>query len=176
VKHNFAPWFYPFYVSLSANHLWISLPNLQLFATIAQQLAVVGVGVTYHRDLGLSVALQSLVFVAFNKVITAQYFVWYGSLLPLAFFYGEPSLRLCLAWVAGEVRASFLVRFDLVAPIPGCSGLQIHWLFWAYQLELRGHGVFVGVWLASVMFFVAHIAVVLHIIRRYRQHHKSKVE
>jgi phosphatidylinositol glycan class M len=40
-------------------------------------------GVTLYFDLFLVMFIQTTVFVMFNKVITAQYFLWYITLLPM---------------------------------------------------------------------------------------------
>jgi phosphatidylinositol glycan class M len=61
--------------------------------------------------------------VALNKVVTAQYFVWYLSLLPLVL----PALaaQRAVSWGArGAGGAAWVAA-------------QLHWLAWAYQLEMR---------------------------------------
>lgn len=58
-----------------------------------------------------------------NKVVTAQYFVWYLCLLPLAL----PALAAQTA-----VPAAALVGGGAV-----WVAAQLHWLGWAYQLEMK---------------------------------------
>ena len=65
----------------------LALARAALAALVAAgpQVAVVAaLGVVAARDLPAALFLQTLGFVAFNAVVTAQYFVWYFSLAPLA--------------------------------------------------------------------------------------------
>jgi len=39
-------------------------------------------GVAFHYDVFFAIVIQTWAFVAFNKVMTAQYFLWYMSLMP----------------------------------------------------------------------------------------------
>ena len=85
-RHNFAPWFLPTYLSLSpagttvaagTGAAAVAASTLRWLATLPQLAATFGVGVAFYRDPPFCVFLQTLVFVAFNRVSTAQYFVWY---------------------------------------------------------------------------------------------------
>ncbi len=71
------------------------------------QLSVVGgLGIAFSADLCLCMTLQTIAFVAFNKVITAQYFMWYIGLLPLALCRFRLSWKLMLAWLLAEVHST----------------------------------------------------------------------
>ncbi|EER13426.1 hypothetical protein Pmar_PMAR026095, partial [Perkinsus marinus ATCC 50983] len=93
-------------------------------------------------------------FVAFNKVCTAQYFVWYLALLPLALGQLKPTvsktwlLALGVLWLSTE-------------------GL---WLFFAYELEFEGKNTFIELFGASTLFFAAHIAIACTFIANYDWH------
>ena len=70
-RHNFSIYAYWIYLGRESASLAGPLAS-------AVQLSAVGVvGWRYaHEDLALGLFLQTLVFVAFNKVVTAQYFMW----------------------------------------------------------------------------------------------------
>jgi phosphatidylinositol glycan class M len=89
-------------------------------------------------------ALQTMVFVAYNKVITAQYFTWYMCFLPL-----------CIVELKAVPPAHLLI-----AAIGWTAALGA-WLGMAYQLEFQGANTFLGLWAASLAFHVMNVAVVL---------------
>jgi phosphatidylinositol glycan class M len=111
------------------------LPQLVLFALIVLRFA--------PGNLPVCLLLQTMVFVAYNKVITAQYFTWYMCLLPLAM----PSLCYIpkhVAAIAGVVWGA-------------ATG---YWLYTAYLLEFAGQDNFVPVWVASLVFHWASAALI----------------
>mmetsp|Transcript_114074 Transcript_114074/g.333421 ORF Transcript_114074/g.333421 Transcript_114074/m.333421 type:complete len:426 (-) Transcript_114074:203-1480(-) len=128
-RHNFSVYFYPL--------RWF--PALAQLSTIPQLAACAVVGWTRGRaPLARAMLLQTLCFVALNRVVTAQYFVWWLSLLPPAFPWLIRDWRLVsalLLWAAGEV----------------------HWLCWAYFLEFREWPIAWLVWLASCAFLLAEV-------------------
>jgi phosphatidylinositol glycan class M len=95
--------------------------------------------------------LQATAFVALNKVCTAQYFVWYLSLLPLAL----PSTL-----AAGERH-----RRSAAALACGWAGSCGAWLWLAYRLEFSGTGSYTQVWLGSLCFLAANGALLCSMIR-----------
>lgn len=49
---------------------------------IPQWSIVILAGFAFHYDIFFAIVMQTWAFVAFNKVMTAQYFLWYMSLMP----------------------------------------------------------------------------------------------
>jgi phosphatidylinositol glycan class M len=126
-------------LAVLAPKLILFLPQLVLFAVIVYLYA--------PRNLPVCLLLQTMVFVAYNKVITAQYFTWYLCLLPLA----APSLRHIPLHVA-VMTAVFWVA------------ALAYWLYQAYHLEFVGQDRFVAVWQASLLFHWANIAAIAVIL------------
>jgi len=150
-QHNFSVYFYP--TALFLEDKSGLFPNIARFAALPQFALCFWLGWS-EADLGPSVAplLQAIALVATNKVLTAQYFVWWWAMLPLAL----PWLswrrwafgRSLLLWAVGEV----------------------HWLLWAYLLEFRRWPVRPGVWGASCAFLAAHLWLLSEIRHSARLH------
>ena len=95
-----------------------------------------------------------MVLVAFNKVCTAQYFVWWLALLPLVL----PSSELLLR--ANWPRATALGGLWL-------GGMAL-WLGCAYELEFNGRACFLQVWGAGLAFLGANVAALCALIGWHR--------
>ncbi len=78
-----------------------------VMAFIPQVILLVCYTVKYYKDIPFCIFLQTLTFVAFNKVCTVQYFVWYFSLLPLVLPHSTLKLwqgfSMILVWFAAQV-------------------------------------------------------------------------
>jgi len=149
-KHNFSIYFWP----LQLFPDWASV--IGRFAFVPQALAVVWSGASLVQyDLPFACMIQTMLFVTFNKVITAQYFVWYLTLLPVAKF-GQltqrKALSLAMKWTAS------------------CG----NWLFWAWLLEFKKLPVSPIVWLSSVLFFVVNLHLVSQTSKFTRERTKSE--
>ena len=59
--------------------------GLNLITFLPQVILLVVVSLKFNKihDINFAMFCQTLIFVTFNKVVTAQYFLWYFSLLPL---------------------------------------------------------------------------------------------
>uniref|UniRef100_A0ACD5Z2L3 Uncharacterized protein n=1 Tax=Avena sativa TaxID=4498 RepID=A0ACD5Z2L3_AVESA len=146
-RHNFSIYFYHIYL-----HHQQGFSSIQKLASFLPQLIVqLALIVRFSRDLPFCLFLQTVAFVAFNKVMTAQYFVWFFCLLPLI-----------LPWTRMKLRWKGLVCMLV------WMGSQLHWLMWAYLLEFKGRNVFVQLWVAGLVFLAANTFVMIMVIR----HHK----
>lgn len=146
-RHNFSIYFYSIYLGVD------NPPSLffRLLAFFPQLLIQLFLANKFAKDLPFCLFVQTLAFVTFNKVITAQYFVWFLFLLPLIL----PSTSLTF-WKKGF----FCILFWVFA--------QLNWLFWAYHLEIEGANVFLFVWISSLLFFVTNVSILIVIIRHHR--------
>uniref|UniRef100_J3LRH2 GPI mannosyltransferase 1 n=1 Tax=Oryza brachyantha TaxID=4533 RepID=J3LRH2_ORYBR len=146
-RHNFSIYFYHIYLhhqqGFSSIHKLTSfLPQLIV------QLALI---LRFSRDLPFCLFLQTVAFVAFNKVMTAQYFVWFFCLLPLI-----------LPWTTMNLKWKGL------SCVLVWMGSQLHWLMWAYLLEFKGRNIFIQLWAAGLVFLAANVFVMLMVIKHHR--------
>lgn len=141
-RHNFSPYFYPAYLragsvdGLDDTGMWFSMAGLAMQLFVSHRVA--------STDIAMAFMIQSMAFVCFNKVSTAQYFVWYLSWLPLVL----PQLL-----KHGGRREN---RGLIAAAIAWPLGLA-HWLGWAYMLEFQGYPVHLFVWGAGIVFFAINV-------------------
>lgn len=146
-RHNFSIYFYHIY--LHYEHEFSVLEKLISFLPqLVVQLVLV---LSFAQDLPFCWFAQTVAFVAFNKVITAQYFVWFFCLLPLIL----PWSKMKLKWKG-------------VFSISIWTGAQLHWLMWGYLLEFKGKNVLVQLWMASILFLAANTAVLCLIIQQHK--------
>ncbi|KAL8518205.1 hypothetical protein ACS0TY_009540 [Phlomoides rotata] len=145
-RHNFSIYFYHIYL-----HYEDEFSIVEKLVSFLPQFTVQLVLISrFALDLPFCLFLQTLAFVAFNKVITAQYFVWFLCLLPLI-----------LPW------SNMKLKWKGVACISVWIGAQTHWLMWGYLLEFRGKNVFLQLWLASLLFLAANTFVIINVIRSH---------
>ncbi|CEM15002.1 unnamed protein product [Vitrella brassicaformis CCMP3155] len=151
LAHNFSPYFY-------IARMMQPYPTLAKVVSIGvfvpQWAGALVLGAYYARKrVELGLFMQTLWFVALNKVCTAQYFLWWGCLMPLAIACVPATRRrvielilLCGFWLATE----------------------FHWLGWAYKLEFLRQDVALQVFLASLLFLCANLCVVWFFWRHAR--------
>ncbi|KAK9092492.1 hypothetical protein Syun_027403 [Stephania yunnanensis] len=146
-RHNFSIYFYHVYL-----HHEFEFSVLEKLISFLPQMAVQLFLILYFaQDLPFCFFAQTVAFVAFNKVITAQYFVWFFCLLPLI-----------LPW------STMKLKWEGFSCIVVWMGAQIHWLMWGYLLEFKGKNVFIPLWVASLLFLAANTWVLVKIIQRHR--------
>ncbi|GFQ01837.1 GPI mannosyltransferase 1 [Phtheirospermum japonicum] len=145
-RHNFSIYFYHIYINYEREFTILE----KLIAFLPQLIVQIVLIFCFALDLPFCLFLQTLAFVAFNKVITAQYFVWFFCLLPLI-----------LPW------SNMRLKWKGLACISLWIGAQTHWLMWGYLLEFRGKNVFLQLWLASLLFLAANTFVIISVIRNH---------
>jgi phosphatidylinositol glycan class M len=145
-RHNFSMYFYLLYLTYdmqaSLYGLIAFVPQWGLILLSSFYLA--------KNKLPLSLLVQTMIFVIFNKVCTAQYFIWYVGLMPIVLPKCQIGAKkggiMLAAWIATEA----------------------HWLFWGYMLEFQGQQVFLQLWGASVLFFLANSWILRELISSYK--------
>lgn len=151
-RHNFSVYFYQMYLSSALSSVSYLAAISRFSAFLPQVVLIVSTSLRYRADPFFATFLLTYIFVIFNKVCTAQYFVWYLALLPLVL----PGLagRLKFRWTGILLILSFFAGQGL-------------WLNFAYRLEILGENTFLQVWAAGVVFFLVNIGIALTLIRAY---------
>lgn len=140
--------------SALAKELLSDYTTLGSSAFLPQVAAMLVVAWSLRANVGQALAIQTVVFVAFNKVSTVQYFAWYLPFIPFVLIplmlpaaSGSPSTP---SPVAGFILSG---KALLALWVIGFVG----WLLLAKQLEFDGEDRFFVLWLCSLFFFVAHV-------------------
>lgn len=134
-RHNYSLYWYWIYLDFGAPYRWL----LGLAAFIPQAVMLTASAALLHLDLPLCVFVQTAFFVFFNKVFTGQYLTWFLCLAPLL----GPRMA-----IGAKKARRFLIVWLLVL---------VWWLFVAWNLEMQGRNVFLGLWVASVLVFTANV-------------------
>lgn len=148
-RHNFSMYFYLQYLTAGIKNVgfW-----QKLLTVLPQIILLTVLSVRYGLNrLSLNFAFLTLtiVMVAYNTVLTSQYFIWILVVLPLCVWQIQMSKK----------AAFFLIAIWFVA--------QAAWLLPAYFLEFQGHNTFMFIWVQSVSFFCANMAILGRIIKCY---------
>ena len=169
-RHNFSPHFYSTYLlkssafDTSMMSAVASLPATtpsasvlllpwSLFPFFPQLLLIFTAAIsTASKELEICLLVQTLVFVAFNKVCTAQYFTWYLCFLPIAMVRVNPMFFQVRAREVYLASIAWIVSFAL-------------WLWRAHSLEILGSNSFLSVWQLSLAFHIGQCAVAAVCIR-----------
>ncbi|XP_050680263.1 GPI mannosyltransferase 1 [Leptidea sinapis] len=148
VRHNFSVLFY--YTYLTAGQITIDLVKIltQLCECILLFVISLSFGVQ-PKSTPFAIFCQSVVLVAYNSVMTSQYFIWFLTLLPLVIHNLKINLKLAL----------FLI---VVWTFP-----QALWLYFAYLLEFKGEDAFLYIWMSGILFFCANIYILGQLIKKY---------
>ena len=140
-RHNFSPYNTLLHLtSASPSNSGVRIESLAFLPQLLLSAVLIPL-VLAKRDLPGTMLAQTFAFVAFNKVCTSQYFLWYLVLLP---FYLPYSSLLAMPWLGTTVAVAWV-------------GSQGVWLYLAWRLEFLGESTFVpGLWLAGTGFLAVN--------------------
>ena len=162
-RHNLSPYFLQMYLGLHELEASGSTQlTANLIAFVPQVAMLVLLSWVLRRNAAHAVAIETMLFVAFNKVCTVQYFVWYLPFLPFLFFSSKqaqqdgPGRRSSPAVLVGAPGAAVIALW--VAAL-------LLWMLTAMQLEFHGVDTFAALWLCSALFFVAQVLLAAVMVR-----------
>ncbi|CCG84997.1 protein of unknown function [Taphrina deformans PYCC 5710] len=140
-RHNFSPYHLFLYFKSSAGPEAQGSTIAALLAFLPQMLLSMVILPLFlaRKSLTTCFFAQTFAFVAFNKVVTSQYFMWYLVFLPLYLptspLLSFSGLAALILWIAGQ-------------------GL---WLYYAYGFEILGNNTFNQMWIATLLFFAVNM-------------------
>ncbi|EER23097.1 Mannosyltransferase family protein [Coccidioides posadasii C735 delta SOWgp] len=143
-RHNFSPYNMLLYLSSSNTAKGIPGNNFESLAFIPQlSLSAILIPlVLAKKDLAGSMLAQTFAFVAFNKVCTSQYFLWYIIFLPLYLPYSS----LIAHPILGATSAALW------------TAAQALWLQQGFRLEFLGISTFMpGLFVSCLVFFTINV-------------------
>eukprot|EP00742_Colponemidia_sp_Colp-10_P022216 GILJ01026190.1.p1 GENE.GILJ01026190.1~~GILJ01026190.1.p1 ORF type:complete len:186 (+),score=24.27 GILJ01026190.1:2-559(+) len=161
-------YWYHMYLNMARRHMMDgakSVYDSNLIAFVPQMIMLCFVAWKLRHNIAHACCIQTILFVAFNKVCTVQYFVWFLPLLPfiVAPFFedskgkslqsraGTETARLQSMTSPGRVMGMFLFWFSSI----------VVWMLTAVELEFNGKYWWKEVWLASLYFFICQIALAI---------------
>lgn len=148
-KHNFSLYFYLQYLTVGIRNIGIWQKVLMVLPKIVLLLILsVRYGLNKY-SLNFSILTQTIVMVIYNTVLTSQYFIWVMAILPLCTWFIQISIK--------KTVLLFGIWF----------AAQLAWLLPAYFLEFQGHNTFLLIWIQSVSFFCANIAILGRLIKYF---------
>lgn len=143
-QHNFSIYFY---LLRTENAMLLRLLGVGAF--LLQAAFALYFAIRFRAQPHVAAFFSTLAFVALNKVITVQYFVWYFAFLPLV------PLRIGVA--------------EGVALFGAWLAAMAHWLYQAYLLEFEQQlEKAFTVWIASILFLAAHLVIINRLLRATR--------
>lgn len=149
----------------------LSGTNVQAILLFFPQLAfIIGFSFFYYRYIIFSLFINTLGFVALNKVCTVQVRKC-GRFFKFLVFY----LVLCIT-AFGRALFSYKMVYPrncdgscLVASSSMCLVFlnliyQGGWLFFAYELEFLGKNTFFEIWIMGIVYFIVNVVIMIQFI------------
>lgn len=160
-RHNFSVYFLSTYLTMTeAPRSWLSRALSLSWWSFVPQLSTTALAGFWlgGQDLILACAVQTVVFVAWNKVLTSQYFLWYLWFLPVV-----------------ALTMTFRRRWEVPVLLGAWVGAQALWLAFAYRLEFQGVHTFVPLWASSLVLLAVHVVIIERCLAAWRTWREEQV-
>ena len=144
-RHNYSMFYYLIYLTYDSDFSKL----LSLIAFLPQMTLIMFVTFYLYKNINLCLIVLTMIFVAFNKVMTAQYFIWFFSLIPLIV-------------KKNELFSTRKIRGILLLAVWLC--FEILWNHYSHLLEFNGKNTFIEMWVVDVIFFIINSVCIKEII------------
>lgn len=167
-RHNFSPYWLLMYLNMAGRAQQYGVEYAPgLLAFLPQVVVLLCASWRLRHNVAQACCVVTVLFIAFNKVCTVQYFVWFIPLLPFVFAdvlppeqgkgSDEEDASKAAASRAKHYYAPPSCWAMMFAFSAWCSTIPL-WVVTTYPLEFLGENHFGRVWLASALFFLATAA------------------
>ena len=144
-RHNYSIFYYTIYLTYDNDFS----KYLSLITFLPQMILILTATIFLYKDINLCLIVLTMIFVHFNKVITAQYFIWYLSLIPLIihrnFLFNRHKTKAIIMF-------SIWMFFELI------------WNTFSHKLEYEGQNYFLSMWGIDIGFFLISCLFIKEII------------
>ena len=144
-RHNYSIFYYTIYLTYDNDFS----KYLSLITFLPQMILILTATMFLYKDINLCLIVLTMIFVHFNKVITAQYFIWYLSLIPLIihrnFLFNRHKTKAIIMF-------SIWMFFELI------------WNTFSHKLEYEGQNYFLAMWGVDIGFFLTSCLFIKEII------------
>ncbi|KAK8803412.1 hypothetical protein WA158_001106 [Blastocystis sp. Blastoise] len=148
-RHNYSVYFYELYLLYNSP----SRKLLGLVAFLPQIILLPYSGFKFGTDLPFAMLIETFIFVCFNKVCTAQYFLWWISFVPLV------------------LPFSSITMTKLILLFSFYFGTQMIWNYYGFYLEFVGINTFKSLWMAGIAFFISGVYFIHVFIQKQKYTH-----
>lgn len=140
-RHNYSVFSYLMYLTYTMHFGKI----LSLMAFLPQALLVFFTSIFLFKNLNTCLVIITWIFVTFNKVVTAQYYLWYLSLVPLIIPFNK-------LFMQKRLKAYVLFGIWLY--------LEVYWNNFSHRLEYKGQNLFLEIWIFNMAFFLVNCVMI----------------
>lgn len=182
-RHNFSPYWFLMYLNMGRRALGVGREySAGYFAFIPQMLVLITVAWKLRYNIAHACGIMTVVFIAFNKVCTVQYFVWFIPFLSFIFCKPlESNYEMVEAHSTGRNGGSApcycppSIWTILLALTLWGSTIPL-WMVTAIKLEFQGKNYFGQLYAVSCIFFFATVCLaswLARVARASQEHRKT---
>ena len=144
-RHNYSIFYYTIYLTYDNDFS----KYLSLITFLPQMILILTVTLFLYKDINLCLIVLTMIFVHFNKVITAQYFIWYLSLIPLIIHRN---------FLFSKRKTKAIIMFAV------WMFFELIWNTFSHKLEYEGQNYFLSMWGVDICFFLISCLFIKEII------------